>query len=211
METTSRGIPDQEMFLSRPAPDNGGDSPTVEPLRIFKPMSPPPNSRSSSSSNSKPAFPLPPGASSSAAPLPFPDDEDMRKPTPAKPYGAAYNDMTPRLDTSPTGKKPGLAERRGAGPKIIHSPSSPDSDQGLFARPLKEQVRPEAPPSIYSIYQNKTYYPPPGAAAPSSSASSSTAPPQPAAGSYLKPGHPRLPSTSRNTDRRTWDFSLRGY
>lgn len=207
METTSRGIPDQEMFLSRPAPDDGGDSPTVEPLRIFKPMSPPPNSRSSSSSNSKPAFPLPPGASSSAAPLPFPDDEDMRKPTPAKPYGAAYNDTTPRLETSPTEKKPGLAERRGAGPKIIHSPSSPDSDQGLFARPLKEQVRPAAPPSIYSNYQNKTYYPPPGGAASSSSASSSTAPPQPAVVSYLKQGDQgvnRFPSTaSTSTTKAT--------
>ncbi|KAJ3493037.1 hypothetical protein NLG97_g4993 [Lecanicillium saksenae] len=185
METATRGIPDQEMFLSRPAPGDGGDSPTVEPLRIFKPTSPQPNSRTSSASNSKPAFPLPPGASSSAAPLPFPDDDDLHRPTPAKPYGAAYNDMTPRLDTSPTDKRPGLAERRGAAPKVIHSPSSPDSDQGLFARPLKEQARPAAQPSIYSNYQNKTYYPPPGAAASSSSAASGS----------LRAAHLRPPET----------------
>ncbi|KAJ4145250.1 hypothetical protein LMH87_004105 [Akanthomyces muscarius] len=201
METASRGIPDQEMFLSRPAPEDGGDSPTVEPLRIFKPTSPQPNSRTSSTSNSKPAFPLPPGASSSAAPLPFPDDDDVHRPTPAKPYGAAYNDTAPRLDTSPTDRRPGLAERRGAAPKVIHSPSSPDSDQGLFARPLKEQARPAAQPSVYSNYQNKTYYPPPGAAASSSSASSSSLP-QPAAVNHLRQSDPavnRFPSTASNS------------
>lgn len=77
--------------MSRPA-QNGGDSPTIEPLRIFKPQSPRlaadkpadrfnypypvPTSSAASSSYSKPAFPLPPGASSSAAPLPYPDEDD---------------------------------------------------------------------------------------------------------------------------------------
>ncbi|OAQ99748.1 hypothetical protein LLEC1_01971 [Akanthomyces lecanii] len=201
METASRGIPDQEMFLSRPAPEDGGDSPTVGPLRIFKPTSPQPNSRTSSASNSKPAFPLPPGASSSAAPLPFPDDDDVHRPTPAKPYGAAYNDTAPRLDTSPADRRPGLAERRGAAPKVIHSPSSPDSDQGLFARPLKEQARPAAQPSVYSNYQNNTYYPPPGAAA-SSAAAASGSLPQPAAVTHLRQSDPavnRFPSTASNS------------
>lgn len=158
----SRGIPDEEMFLSKPAP-SGGDSPTVEPLRIFKPKSPQPNSRASSASTEKRIFPLPPGASSSAAPLPFPDDDDdiVRKPTPPRPYGSAYNDTTPRIETSPIDKKPGLAERRGAGPKIISSPTSPDSDHGLFARPLQE--RPGNAGTNYPAYQ-KTYYPPPGGA-----------------------------------------------
>ncbi|KAM3514438.1 hypothetical protein MY11210_001882 [Beauveria gryllotalpidicola] len=200
METASRGIPDQEMFLSRPAPDDGGDSPTIEPLRIFKPNSPQPNSRTSSASNSKPAFPLPPGASSSAAPLPFPDDDEIHRPTPAKPYGAAYLDTAPRLDTSTLNQRPGLAQRRGAAPKVIHSPSSPDSDQGLFARPLKEQARPAAQPSVYSNYQNTTYYPPPGASASSSSASTSI--PQPAAVNHLKQSEPpvnRFPSTASNS------------
>ncbi|KOS18815.1 Uncharacterized protein ESCO_000827 [Escovopsis weberi] len=188
----SRGIPDNEMFLSRPAPDEGVDSPTVEPLRIFKP----PNAGqqpyagqpyAGRPSFSKPSFPLPPGASSSAAPLPFPDDDDIHKPTPPKPYGSAYNDISPRLDTSsPFEKKPGLAQRRGAAPRPIQSPTSPDSecgtnDYGLFARPLNKPPAPPAPapaappasvaapspaPSStsYPSYQ-KTYYPPPGASA----------------------------------------------
>ncbi|OAA69484.1 WW domain containing protein [Cordyceps fumosorosea ARSEF 2679] len=207
MATASRGMTDQELFLSRPVPEDGGDSPTVEPLRIFKPTSPQPSSRTSSASTSRPAFPLPPGASSSAAPLPFPDDDDMHRPTPAKPYGAAYNDTTPRLDTGSIDKRPGLAERRGAAPKLIHSPSSPDSDQGLFARPLKEQARPAAQPSAYSNYQNRTYYPPPGAAGSSSSSSSSSQPqpqsqPQSAAVSHLKQSDQavnRFPSTASNS------------
>lgn len=81
--------------MSRPA-QHDDDSPTIEPLRIFKPHSPKPaadrpadrfkypypaptsSAASSSSSSSKPAFPLPPGASSSAAPLPYPDEDDDR-------------------------------------------------------------------------------------------------------------------------------------
>ncbi|PTB65370.1 hypothetical protein BBK36DRAFT_55643 [Trichoderma citrinoviride] len=167
----SRGIPDSELFLSKPAPEDC-DSPTVEPLRIFKPQSPEPYSRVSSTSSNRPTFPLPPGASSSAAPLPFPDDDDIHKPTvpkptAPKPYGAAYNDAayndtSPRLDTNVGAeKKPGLAERRGAAPKPIHSPSSPDADYGLFARPLQD--KPAASTTNYPTYQ-KTYYPPPGAA-----------------------------------------------
>nr|AFZ39117.1 soft [Epichloe festucae] len=196
--TRSRGIPDQEMFLSKPAPEDCGDSPTVEPLRIFKPKSPEPAGRSSASPANRPSFPLPPGASSSAAPLPFPDDDGdgddhdhdhdhdhvhdhVRRPTRLKPYGSAYNDTTPRLDTSLVEKRLGLAERRGASPKVIHSPSSPDADQGLFARALKEQNRPAVPATApnYPSYQ-KTYYPPPGgasAAPPSTNASSSLRPP----------------------------------
>lgn len=91
MSDRSRGISEEELFMSHPA-RHGEDSPTIEPLRIFKPQSPQPADRfkypypvptssaasSSSSSSSKPAFPLPPGASSSAAPLPYPDDDDDR-------------------------------------------------------------------------------------------------------------------------------------
>lgn len=191
---SSRGIPDQEMFLSKPAPDDCGDSPTVEPLRIFKPLSPNPSSRASSTSHNNPAFPLPPGASSSAAPLPFPDDDYIRKPTPPKPYGSAYNDTTPRIDTSPLDKKPGLAERRGAPPKVIHSPSSPDSDHGLFARPLQEQPRP-ANSNNNASYQQKTYYPPPGA----STGPAHNAPAQAGSANYLSmpdSGVNRFPSTA---------------
>ena len=83
--------------MSRPAPAEDCDSPTVEPLRIFRPLSPsfdadassryrypaPPTSSFSAASSSKlpplPSFPMPPGASSSAAPLPYPEDEDHRQ------------------------------------------------------------------------------------------------------------------------------------
>ncbi|KAL1868682.1 hypothetical protein Daus18300_005816 [Diaporthe australafricana] len=93
MSDRGRGIPEEELFMSRPARDDG-DSPTIEPLRIFKPLSPRPGadkqsdrfkypypvptSSAASSSSSKPAFPLPPGASSSAAPLPYPEEDDDR-------------------------------------------------------------------------------------------------------------------------------------
>ena len=199
----SRGIPDEEMFLSQPAPEEGGDSPTVEPLRIFKPQSPvagdrnaarryPPPPNSSNAPLGKLTFPLPPGASSSAAPLPFPDDDDdARRPTPPKPYGSAYNDTSPRLDTSPIEKKPGLAERRGAAPKAIHSPTSPEADQGLFVKPLKEQA----------AHQNKTYYPPPGG----SSTSTNYQPPQTSNGNNLKPsdsGISRFSSTASTSTTR---------
>ncbi|KHN96312.1 Fso1-like protein [Metarhizium album ARSEF 1941] len=164
-----RGIPDQEMFLGKPAPEDC-DSPTVQPLRIFKPKSPEPAGRTSASPANKHPFPLPPGASSSAAPLPFPDDDEVRRPTAPRPYGSAYNDTTPRLDTSPVEKRPGLAERRGASPKVIHSPTTPDADRGLFSQPLKEQPRPNPAVTSYPTYQ-KTCYPPPGATTTSSSSS----------------------------------------
>ncbi|KAH8737545.1 hypothetical protein BGZ61DRAFT_470966 [Ilyonectria robusta] len=215
----SRGVPDEEMFLSKPAPEDC-DSPTVEPLRIFKPQSPLPaaDSRpsssafrfpappSSSSPASKHSFPLPPGASSSAAPLPFPDDDDVRKPTPAKPFGAAYNDTSPRLDTSPFGKKPGLAERRGTAPKPISSPTSPDADQDLFQRPLvaaADHHRPGSSNANYPSYQ-KTYYPPPGAAA-AAPAPQSNAAPHPSAVQHLNmndPGVNRFASTASTSTTR---------
>lgn len=190
-----RGHQDQEMFLKQEANLNGAgnsgeDSPTVGPLRIFKPQSPNPQdthpafrypappSSSSSTSNTKPSFPLPPGASSSAAPLQFPDDDDdIRRPTPPQQYGLPYNSTGLRLE-SPTEKKPGLAERRGAAPKPISSPTSPESDQGLFAKPLQHQYQPppqhqpqpqlqpqaQQPSSYPTPYQGQTttYYPPPG-------------------------------------------------
>ncbi|CCF44320.1 hypothetical protein CH063_13761 [Colletotrichum higginsianum] len=115
----SRGVPDAELFLHKPAEEDC-DSPTVEPLRIFKPQSPnpsndrfkypaPPSASGSSPFTSKPTFPLPPGASSSAAPLPYPDEEDLRPGKPTKPtitapkrFGSDYNDITPRLNAKPS-------------------------------------------------------------------------------------------------------------
>jgi len=176
-----RGLPDEELFLNKPhnRNDDDCDSPTVEPLRIFKPQSPkpsekpqerfrypaPPTSSSSSStpSNKQPAFPLPPGALSSAnsLPLPYPDDDDIARkkatrPTvkPAtNPSASLYNDTSPRLTSPSEGKGIGLAARRGTVPK----PLSPDSDdrEELFIQ------RPGASSSNYPSHNQKPYYPPP--------------------------------------------------
>ena len=192
------GRPDEEMFLNKPSDDC--DSPTVEPLRIFKPQSPTPGADQASGRfqypappSSKPTFPLPPGASSSAAPLPYPDDEDLRigqssssqsgqapyptderRPSAGRTYTSPVhairtddfrNDTSPRLDTSPGGKKPGLGERRGTVPKPL-SPGSPSGDAGLFAKPIhnnNQQQRPSAVDTNFPDYQKKPYYPPPRA------------------------------------------------
>ncbi|GKT55154.1 LOW QUALITY PROTEIN: FSO1-like protein [Colletotrichum tofieldiae] len=183
----SRGVPDAELFLHKPAEEDC-DSPTVEPLRIFKPQSPnpsndrfkypaPPSASGSSSFITKPTFPLPPGASSSAAPLPYPDEEDLRPGKPTKPtitapkrFGSDYNDTTPRLNASPVEtKSPTLAERRGTGPRPLGatSPQSPVGDDGgLFAKPLTapQPQRPAASTTNYPSYTKKPYYPPPAGA-----------------------------------------------
>ncbi|KAI1447745.1 hypothetical protein F5Y02DRAFT_415745 [Annulohypoxylon stygium] len=216
------GRPEEEMFLSKPAEDC--DSPTVEPLRIFHPQSPKPSDRFKypAPASSKPSFPLPPGASSSAAPLPYPDDDDHRIAQPVAqssrpPYPAdqrrpsgnklyispvssvhsdSLNDTTPRLDTSPIEKKgPGLAERRGAGPKPLPgalSPASPPGDDGgLFAKPLNQpKPVPASSSTSFPDYHQKPYYPPPRASsAASGSSSNNNVRPQPNqvnSDSYLK-------------------------
>ncbi|KAF4808025.1 hypotheticall protein [Colletotrichum siamense] len=203
----SRGVPDAELFLSKPSEEDC-DSPTVEPLRIFKPQSPKPSSSdrfkypappsasgTPSSFTSKPTFPLPPGASSSAAPLPYPDEEDLRPGKPSKPtitapkrFGSDYNDTTPRLNaTSPVEtKSPTLAERRGAGPRPLGatSPTSPGEEGNFFAKPLNapQPQRPVASTTNYPSYTKKPYYPPPGGASSSTPPAQSYAPrppPQP--------------------------------
>ncbi|KAI1767551.1 hypothetical protein GGR53DRAFT_98657 [Hypoxylon sp. FL1150] len=210
------GRPEEEMFLSKPSEDC--DSPTIEPLRIFKPQSPKPASdrfKYPAPASSQPTFPLPPGASSSAAPLPYPeDDDDHRIAHPAQssrpPYAAdgrrpsgnklyispsssmqadAMNDTTPRIDTSPTEKRPGLAERRGTAPRPLPgalSPGSPPGDDGgLFAKPINQPKPVSA--STFPDYHNKPYYPPPrGNSAASNSSSNSNARPQGNEDNYLK-------------------------
>ncbi|KAG9237097.1 hypothetical protein BJ875DRAFT_481621 [Amylocarpus encephaloides] len=213
-----QGKPDEELFFSRPS-NNGGDSPTVEPLRIHKPNSPQPVSTGRGKvppSSSKLSFPLPPGASSSASPLPYPDDEDdddTFEPPPADPrsYHTPYpedrkhsassglggsppgpsrpavggrresNDTTPRLMSSPIDKsRPGLAERRGTGPKPLPESPGPDvpDKEGLFAKPVRrEQAKPvtaaDRRPSDgvnpYPEYHQQ-YFPPPSSGPPQSSA-----------------------------------------
>jgi len=122
MASRSRDVPDEELFMSRPGPGaEDCDSPTVEPLRIFKPQSPkpsdrfkypaPPTSSAASSSASKPAaaslpplpdFPMPFGASSSAAPLPYPDGPVSKPSRPPYPDDNRKNtsSATSRLYTS---------------------------------------------------------------------------------------------------------------
>ncbi|KAI1390214.1 uncharacterized protein F4822DRAFT_437168 [Hypoxylon trugodes] len=219
------GRPEEEMFLNKPTDDC--DSPTyIEPLRIFKPQSPKPAPDKASDrfkypapASSKPTFPLPPGASSSAAPLPYPpDDDDHRIGQPSQPSRLPYpsderrpslhklytspagsthsdapNDTTPRLDTSPIEKRPGLAERRGTAPRPLPaalSPGSPPTDDGgLFAKPLGNQSKPAAAASSTSFpdYHQKPYYPPPrGNTASSSPAPNNNAKPQGSDDNYLK-------------------------
>ncbi|KAF4915986.1 hypotheticall protein [Colletotrichum viniferum] len=217
----SRGVPDAELFLSKPSEEDC-DSPTVEPLRIFKPQSPKPSSSdrfkypappsasgTPSSFTSKPTFPLPPGASSSAAPLPYPDEEDLRPGKPSKPtitapkrFGSDYNDTTPRLNaTSPVEtKSPTLAERRGAGPRPLGatSPTSPGEEGNFFAKPLNapQPQRPVAPTTNYPSYTKKPYYPPPGGASSSTPPAQSYAPRPPSQPQSQSSEHLDMPGQS---------------
>lgn len=180
----ARGASDEELFLNRPRRSEDGDSPTVEPLRIFKPQSPNPAERfkypappssSAATPSSKPSF-LPPGALSSAnsLPLPYPDDdEDSAAKRPVKPTVTPYpgpssspfNDTSPRLTSPSENKGPGLAERRGTAPKPL--PTSPvDDGADLFAKPLAPPN--PAPVANYPAVNKKQYYPPPGGASSSS-------------------------------------------
>ncbi|KAK0731702.1 hypothetical protein B0H67DRAFT_597533 [Lasiosphaeris hirsuta] len=122
MATRSRNVPDDELFMGRPGPSaEDCDSPTVEPLRIFKPQSPKPADRfkypappssASASSAPKPAvtslpplpdFPLPFGASSSAAPLPYPEDGRGSSQS-SKPSRLPYPDDARKATSSPANR-----------------------------------------------------------------------------------------------------------
>ena len=149
------GKADEEMFFEQPKQT---DSPTVEPLRIYKR-----DSRSPDSGIRTGAFPLPPGASSSPAPLPYPDDRHrtQRRPSIGRTSADGYGMASPstassfqRADVSdlsragipeyPTSFKPQggrergsrLAERRGNAPKPLPDspgPEAPDKE-GLFQK-----------------------------------------------------------------------------
>ena len=143
------------MFFERPTQ---ADSPTVEPLRIYKhdSRSPEPEVRTG-------VFPLPPGASSSPAPLPYPDARQRNNQRPSNHLSAG--DRPARISPSPTAILPRagasdpsragipeyppslrpqdvqdtgsrLAERRGNAPKPLPDspgPEAPDKE-GLFQR-----------------------------------------------------------------------------
>ena len=149
------GKPDEEMFLERPIHSN---SPTVEPLRIYKR-----DSRSPESDVRPSAFPLPPGASSSPAPLPYPDDRQRTQTRPSNPRttsgGQGRSSPVPASSPLHTGSSdpsragipqyppslrphngrdttPSLAERRGNAPKPLPDspgPEAPDKE-GLFQK-----------------------------------------------------------------------------
>ena len=148
--------------------------------------------------SNKQTFPVPPGASS-ANPLPYPDDEDnytSSRPSDSRAYRAPYpddrpvpervgsgdqsrpspssrkasNDTVPRL-TSPSDKRgPGLAERRGTGPKPLPESPGPDlpEKEGLFAKAPRRD--PKSPPAgsrpsqaspTYPEFNKRQYQPPP--------------------------------------------------
>ena len=147
------GKPGDEMFLQRPSAE---DSPTIEPLRIYKR-----DSRSPESDNQHPSYPhsaafaLPPGASSSPAPLPYPDDRQRFQPRPANnrkttgdqgrvspaypsasPPRAGFADPTrPSLSEYPPALRPRgdapsssrLAERRANIPKPLPDSPGPEA------------------------------------------------------------------------------------
>lgn len=181
--------------MSRPA--DGGDSPTIEPLRIFKPQSPqsadgfrypvPPSAFTSS----KPTFPLPPGASSSANPLPYPDDEDHCVAQPAVSNRPSYPDDGRHSSSpnpvfhSPTGST-GSGSSNGTSSRLRLSPvdqGRPGLAERRGTKPtsIQSPTKPDADqdglfakplanqhPSNSASWQTKPYYPPPGGASSSS-------------------------------------------
>jgi PhoD related phosphatase/WW domain len=134
----SRQRADDELFFQRNS--NGDDSPTIEPLRINKSPEPPRAGSAASGRYNYPppsrqqSFPLPPGASSSAAPLPYPDDEShsFQYPRPAEPraYRAPYpedgQDYIPDRGTPepPLHSAAGPASRSGSSDQGRPPPSS---------------------------------------------------------------------------------------
>ncbi|GAB1310429.1 WW domain-containing protein [Madurella fahalii] len=158
MASRSRDVPEEELFMSRPAPEDC-DSPTVEPLRIFKPQSPAGDKASnrpkypappSSSATSKPAIaslpPLPSfpfAASSSAAPLPYPDDSGRKVSQSAKPSRLPYPDDDRKSSSSP-------------GSRVYSPPPTSSSPAG----------RVYSPPPASSSPAGRVYSPPPASLSP---------------------------------------------
>ncbi|MCJ1431719.1 hypothetical protein MMC27_001074 [Xylographa pallens] len=157
-----RGSPGEEMFLDKPS---AGDSPTIEPLRIYKreSLSPEPRAPSATSQRSGPgrpsAFTLPPGASSSPAPLPYPDDDHDQRPN----NGRIPNSN--RFDTAEQGRSsplystsampssiPGIPEypstvrpRDGRGEQPQIQTSRLAERRGNAPKPLPDSPGPETP------------------------------------------------------------------
>lgn len=148
------GKPNDEMFLQRPSAE---DSPTIEPLRIYKRDSRSPESDSQIPPHThSAAFALPPGASSSPAPLPYPDDRQRFQARPADNHKTAAEQgraspaypstSPPRVDfTDPA--RPGVSEYPSAlRPRGDAQPSSRLAERRAnVPKPLPDSPGPEAP------------------------------------------------------------------
>jgi hypothetical protein len=159
----SRQKAQEELFFQQ-RNGNGEDSPTIEPLRINKPASPsPPRTGSASSSKynysppTKHVFPLPPGASSSAAPLPYPDEDTGTFNFPAPPESAQpvpdrSQQESPLYASQPQpSSRPAAQNRKGSydtGPRIGTSPVEQTGSRlaerrGVAPRPLPGTASPQ--------------------------------------------------------------------
>ena len=149
------GKPSDEMFLQRPSAE---DSPTIEPLRIYKrdSRSPEPVNHDPPQANSA-AFALPPGASSSPAPLPYPDDRQhdfQSRPSDTWKTGReqgrvspAYPSASPPRVSSAGPARPGVSEYPSAlRPRGDAQPSSRLAERRAnIPKPLPDSPGPEAP------------------------------------------------------------------
>ncbi|KAL6716277.1 hypothetical protein ACLMJK_005843 [Lecanora helva] len=146
-----------EMFLDKPS---SGDSPTIEPLRIYKRDSRSPEADNHRTGSQAAAFPLPPGASSSPAPLPYPDDRQRTQQRPAnarKTTGEqgraspAYPSSPPRAPSTDVAR-PGVPEypsalrpRVGQDAQAGSQTSRLAERRGNAPKPLPDSPGPEAP------------------------------------------------------------------
>ncbi|KAI9731044.1 MAG: hypothetical protein M1834_005507 [Cirrosporium novae-zelandiae] len=142
MSATERGIPDTEMFLQKPGPV---DSPTIEPLKISKRDSASSETRTASA-GSQPygaaqpsAFPLPPGATSSATPLPYPDDRSR-----VQQQQQQQQSATNGLPYPQSGRIASPDQRGATSPRVQHSYSPPPksspasaTDPSTYPAPLQ--------------------------------------------------------------------------
>lgn len=146
-----------EMFLERPS---NGDSPTIEPLRIYKRESRSPEADNQPTNLPSAAFPLPPGASSSPASLPYPDDRQRIQQRPANPHkttaeqgkaSAAYPHSPPRaphaeqVRTAIPDYPSALRPRAGQDGPGAQASSRLADRRGNAPKPLPESPGPEAP------------------------------------------------------------------
>ncbi len=146
-----------EMFLERPS---NGDSPTIEPLRIYKRESRSPEADDQRTNPQSSSFPLPPGASSSPAPLPYPDDRQRAQYRPANSpkttaqqgrASPAYPNSPPRAPHAEP-VRTGIPEypsalRPRAGQDVVgaQTGSKLADRRGNAPKPLPESPGPEAP------------------------------------------------------------------